>query len=367
MLSKFTVNNFRGFMDEICFDFGAKAYSFNQQIVRNGLVNKAIVYGKNGIGKSNLGEAIFDIIYHLSDNKKFDRYDSITYLNLDSKKKYATFSYEFKFGNDTVYYNYKKANQITLLTEELYFNDELIISVDYTNYKKRYINQKYIKSLNTNIDLKGMSLVKYIYRNADLSELHLLSTIMTFINNMLWFRRLSEGNSYAGYSNTIFNFDNCLAKHNSVHEFQEFLSKYGLEYELLIKEINGINQLFANYRNAEVPFSLVASTGTMTLYLFYVWKLMAFSDVSFVFIDEFDAFLHYEASSELVKILNSNESFQSVLTTHNVTLMNNKTTRPDACYIMSKNRISCLADCTDKEIREAHNLEKMYKNGAFNE
>ena len=64
MLKKFSVKNFRGFIDEICFDFTAKAYEFNQQIIKNGLVNKAIVYGKNGIGKSNIGEAIFDIIYH---------------------------------------------------------------------------------------------------------------------------------------------------------------------------------------------------------------------------------------------------------------------------------------------------------------
>ena len=63
MLNKFKVNNFRGFMNDICFDFSAKAYSFNQHIVRNGLINKAIVYGKNGIGKSNLGEAIFDILH----------------------------------------------------------------------------------------------------------------------------------------------------------------------------------------------------------------------------------------------------------------------------------------------------------------
>ena len=367
MLKKFSVKNFRGFIDEICFDFTAKAYEFNQQIIKNGLVNKAIVYGKNGIGKSNIGEAIFDIIYHLSDNKKFDRFDNVTYLNLNSNDKYAQFSYEFKFGNDVVCYEYKKTNQIKLLEETLKFNDDLIIKVDYNKFDKQFVNQKYINSLNTKIDLKGMSLVKYVYRNTDLSKLGLLSKMMSFVNNMLWFRRLSEGNSFAGYSNVIFNFDDCLAKHNSVQEFEKFLKQYGLDYDLIIREINGVNQLIASYKNTDVPFSLVASTGTMTLYLFYVWKLMAFNDVSLVFIDEFDAFLHFEASAELVQLLNANDSFQTILTTHNVTLMNNKTTRPDACYLMTKNKITCLTDCTEKEIREAHNLEKMYKNGAFNE
>ena len=34
---------------------------------------------------------------------------------------------------------------------------------------------------------------------------------------------------------------------------------------------------------------------------------------------------------------------------------------------MTENKISSLFNATDKEIREAHNLEKMYINGAFNE
>ena len=116
----------------------------------------------------------------------------------------------------------------------------------------------------------------------------------------------------------------------------------------------------------EVSFESVASTGTMVLYLFFVWNKLAFDNkVSLVFIDEFDAFLHYEASAELVKKLNEMDDFQTILTSHNTYLMNNEITRPDSCFIMTTNSIKALADCTDKEIREAHNLEKMYRNGAF--
>ena len=58
---------------------------------------------------------------------------------------------------------------------------------------------------------------------------------------------------------------------------------------------------------------------------------------------------------------------QVILTSHNTYLMQNKLTRPDCCYIMSDNKITNLCNATDKEIREAHNLEKMYVNGVFNE
>ncbi|MCZ6127541.1 hypothetical protein O5853_28580, partial [Escherichia coli] len=45
-----------------------KNYEFNQDCILDGVVKKSLVYGKNGIGKSNLGLALFDIVAHLTDN-----------------------------------------------------------------------------------------------------------------------------------------------------------------------------------------------------------------------------------------------------------------------------------------------------------
>ena len=55
--------------------------------------------------------------------------------------------------------------------------------------------------------------------------------------------------------------------------------------------------------------------------------------------------------------------------------MNNDLTRPDCCYVMSYEggdagpgspiRIKSLAEATPREIRQVHNLEKMYRNGVF--
>ncbi len=371
MLKEFSVTNFKGFKNTIKFDLSAKDYEFNSNITRNNIVNKAIIYGKNGVGKTNIGRAIFDIIYHLSDNKKFDNENIATYFNLESEEKVATFNYEFKFNNDIVKYEYKRTPKLFIDSETLYFNDEKIIDVNYEQYEKRYINSKYINLLNTDINLNGLSLIKYIYRNTDLTKLELLSKMMNYVNNMLWFRSLSRGNEFAGFHNVIYRLEDCLARYNAVKEFQNFLLNYDLQYDLYLRETNGINVLIAKFKNKkgkieEVPFENVASTGTMVLYLFFVWNKLAFDNkVSLVFIDEFDAFLHYEASAELVKKLNEMDNFQTILTSHNTYLMNNEITRPDSCFIMTTNSIKALADCTDKEIREAHNLEKMYRNGAF--
>ena len=103
----------------------------------------------------------------------------------------------------------------------------------------------------------------------------------------------------------------------------------------------------------------------MALAQYFAWETIAFDKISFLFIDEFDAFLHFESAKLIVEELNKRKGFQSIVTTHNTYLMQNKLTRPDCCYLMTQNKIASLFNSTDKEIREAHNLEKMYVNGAF--
>ena len=62
MLKRFVVKNYKNFRDEIVFDFGNIAgYQFNQDCLYGNLISKAIIYGRNATGKSNLGNAVLDI------------------------------------------------------------------------------------------------------------------------------------------------------------------------------------------------------------------------------------------------------------------------------------------------------------------
>ena len=45
--------------------------------------------------------------------------------------------------------------------------------------------------------------------------------------------------------------------------------------------------------------------------------------------------------------------------------MSNDLLRPDCYFLMYKDSIKSLAKNTTKELREAHNIEKMYKAGSF--
>ena len=57
---------------------------------------------------------------------------------------------------------------------------------------------------------------------------------------------------------------------------------------------------------------------------------------------------------------------QIVMTTHNTNLMTNRIMRPDCLFILSAfGTLTPLCDATNRELREGHNLEKLYISGEF--
>lgn len=369
MLKRFEVSNFKGFSDKVVLDLSAREYEFNKNLVVNSVVNKAIIYGKNGIGKSSIGIAIFDIIGHLTDKERMPAKYVSNYINLDTDEHLATFSYTFQFDDDVVVYEYAKRDPYNLIFEKLWINSSLVIDYNFFDERYRLIDKSVSGDLNIELVDNKLSVVKYIYRNTPTNTSIPITKMMQFIENMLWYRSLSDGNAYCGFTNGGSTLVDKLYEIGKIREFEAFLRENGLDYKLQFTNTNGTHELMAIYDDGKkkAPFVSLASTGTMALFLFFIWSSSAFDKISFLFIDEFDAFFHYESAENIVLQLNKARNFQTILTSHNTYLMQNKLTRPDCCFIMTKNKITNLFDSTDKEIREAHNLEKMYINGAFNE
>lgn len=366
MLKRFSVEYFRGFSSKITFDLTARDYSFNAHLIKNGLVNKGLIYGPNGIGKTNLGVALFDVARHLSDNQRLPPQYVSEFTNLDHPNSPVSFLYEFKFGSDEIEYSYKKKGIDNLLEEHIKVNGKKYLDYHYFDNGKNYFSKELETPQYFALVDNRLSITKFIYLNTPGNKNIPLRNVVDFVDKMLWFRSLSEGNSYCGFTVGSSSLAEIVYRRNTLREFQDFLAQFGIDYKLEFATMNGQHEIMVDFgKGNKALFNNIASTGTKTLLLYFYWKKEAFDKASFVFIDEFDAFLHFAAAKDLVKAIGRDDAFQSVMTTHNTGLLNNEIIRPDCAFVMEENRIACLPEATDRELREGNNLEKLMKAGEF--
>ena len=59
-----------------------------------------------------------------------------------------------------------------------------------------------------------------------------------------------------------------------------------------------------------------------------------FGDVRFLFLDDFDASLHYRTAEKVLRCIVDRDDVQAVLTTQNTSLLRNNLLRPDCCLYM---------------------------------
>lgn len=367
MLKRFSVENFKGFQDKITFDIGLPCnYSFNSEIIENGCVTKGIIYGINSSGKSNLGLAIFDIITHLTDKQKLlSSYEF--YLNMSGRKSFAEFEYDFLFGEHEVVYRYSKNDVNTLKSESLLIDGKEVIFFDFFT-RDGFTLLEGSDTLNASIKNESpISRVKYVNSNSilvDNEQNQVFKKFIDFVDRMLLFYSL-DSRGYEGFMNGSESIAEGIVNSGKVQEFQDFLKENDIDYELYGCEVDGRKALYCHFDNMNADFFKIASTGTRSLALFYYWYIRM-KNASFVFIDEFDAFYHFELAESVQRHLKQISGVQVFTTTHNTDLMSNDLLRPDCYFLLRNNSIKAIAELTEKELRQAHNLQKMYKAGAFN-
>ncbi|MDY0018010.1 MAG: ATP-binding protein [Candidatus Delongbacteria bacterium] len=367
MLTKFEVKNFKNFKENFVFDFTKiNDYKFNTECIKNNAVNKAIIYGPNGCGKSNLGFALFDITSHLADKQKGKEF-YVDYLNAESTADFAEFRYTFTFDKNTLEYFYCKNSLEELVNEELFINGKKLIAYDRRKSEKNiFVELEGTETLNKLLNGNKISAVKFVNSNSVLKETEVNKTFVKFYNfvdNMLLFKSL-HGNFYIGFETGGNSIHDDIIKKNNLDDFQKFLNISGIKCKLRKEIINGKEDIVFDFGAKSISFSNNASMGTRSLTLFYYW-MQRLKNVSFVFIDEFDAFYHHSLARTVVEKLKEFEC-QTILTTHNTSIMTNDLLRPDCYFLLNNNRIKPLPLCTDKELRQAHNLEKMLRAEAYN-
>lgn len=363
MLAKFSVNNYRGFKEKIELDLSHPAnYEFNGFAIKNGIVKNGIIYGPNGSGKTNLGLAIFDIVNHLSQKMRKPDFYSKSFAYLGGQDKYVDFEYTFKFQETELFYTYSKDMNGALRKESLSVNGVLIFD--------RSDNRLIINSFPVGEDMKtqlasnanNVSIINFLLMSYPLSGDNYLMRLKLFVDSMLWFRSL-RGNDFIGLESAPSALEEFVIANDYLDDFQLFIKKVSGQEFHFVRNSPDDKKLICEIEERTAFFDDLCSTGTESLLLLYFWT-KKLDKASFVFIDEFDAFYHYKLSVEVCMLLFEKQC-QVFFTSHNTYLMTNSLLRPDCNFIINDNKVKPLNDCTDKDLRFGHNIEKLYRGNIF--
>jgi len=366
MLKKFAVKNYRGFSKRIELDLSKpNNYLFNQYAISNGIVKNGIIYGPNGVGKSNLGLAIFDIEYHLAPlkAKKGNYYNNFVYAG--NRDRNVDFEYTFDFDGQQVNYSYSKNFAGILQEESLRVNGEPVFT---RNNSDVFINPEQFPNadgIQANFldNANGVSLVNYLLAFYPLDKDNYLLRLQNFVNGMLWFASLEFREFIGVESKPNGNIEEFIISNGLVDDFADFLDRLSNQKFVFVKPKKGDTALWYKVGNSKLPFCYTVSTGTRSLELLYFW-LRHMRETTFVFIDEFDAFYHFRLAFNICKELFSLPC-QLFMSSHNTYLMTNDLLRPDCNFILNDGIIKSLNECTDKELRFGHNIEKLFRGKAF--
>jgi len=376
MLCFYSVKNYRGFKDAITLDLTSSNYEFNHECIKDGYAHKALIYGHNGVGKSNLGLAIMDIIINLTDKEK-NLLLTNNYRNAESGDDLVEFKYIFKFHDVMIEYQYGKIAPEILRYEYLSINEKRVVSYNRITGEPLEINLPGTQTLNKDISKISISVLKYIKSNAALEqsdETTALFSFFNFVDRMLFFRSVDKTN-YAGYEIGNHQLFDEIVRKNHFDDFRSFLADADVPANIIPVKMENQIRVFFKYetmqkRNSLIDFFDNSSTGMKSLTVLFYWLQNAIfneSPPSFIFIDEFDAFYHQGLSEYVVNEIKKLIDCQFLLTTHDTGVMSNDIMRPDCLFLMHKDKIKSLSSLTDKELRFAHNIEKMYRAGAFDE
>ena len=365
MLKYFSVSGYKNFDQPIELNFSdVHDYKFNKSCINDGLLGKVVIYEKYAVGKSNFARALCDVLYTWkkpSDNlMKND-----CYLCVNSGCGFAKFRYVFQFGKNTVEYKYRKTAQKDLIYEKILIDGDLLVEFD--RERPHNVQASGLMKLAPTLIMdfeKIDSILGYIVSNTPLDATHPLQRTAKFINSIVLD---TSSVNIEWTSNHSLNF--IAPNKGGVKEFEKLLQMAGINERLtVIEDPTGKSMLYFD-TTPPLPFYYAASSGTKTLCsLFMLHQLaLAAKDPVLVILDEFDAFYHYELAEYLVKKLVALPNVQVIFTTHNTALLSNRFLRPDCCFIMTKNKLTAFPNATKMELREGHNLEKLFIGGEFDE
>ena len=215
-----------------------------------------------------------------------------------------------------------------------------------------------------NIEPK-LPFLRWLISNVALKNDSVLIRLSNYVRRMIM---ITVGNEMPYRVRRMSNaFYESLENPERLKDLEDFLNAMGIECRLVLKKLpDGQRELYFAHEKL-VPFYENASSGTLALVDLYRRLIPKVWDASLIYLDEFDAFYHYEMAENVIKFFKKKyPRCQMIMTSHNTNLMTNRLMRPDCMFILSrKGTLTALCNATTRELREGHNLEKMYISGEF--
>lgn len=373
MLKRFLLKNYKNFKDELCINFEDIAdYQFSTDCIENGIIRKMLIYGQNATGKTNLGKALMDIYSTIFGGLR--HMDNEIFLNADSSEESAVFSYIFQFDDKELVYTYARLSNQELQYEELIIDGTTIFKCNFDVQEYLFDNLKDINAETANTERYLQSLdstepilpfLRWLINNVALDNNSILIRLADYAKKMTM---ITVGNTLMFPSKrTKAVFYTLLEMQEKLQDLEDFLNAMGIECRLALKKLpDGQRELYFAQEKL-IPFYENASSGTLALVDLYCGLVPDVQGASFIYLDEFDAFYHYEMAEKVIQFFKKRyPKCQVVMTSHNTNLMTNRLMRPDCVFILSKTgTLTALCNATQRELKEGHNLEKMYISGEF--
>ena len=413
MLIDFAVKNFRSIKDRQVFSLQprAKVKEIDTNIGSESdidLLKTAIIYGRNGGGKSNLLKAIFTLSYLVQNSVDFKSrqiifgYDPYK-LDIESQISPVEFEINFIAKNGLRYNYFISFNKDEIIKETLYFYTtkkptkifirEIGKEIDYgtilgNNYKEventLYQNQlflskvgKYkIDSLSTPYDFFNTYLITNILHNPNLNDF-LLKTIVDWIIN-------DKTGFFLKNINTLLKFSDLGIKGVIIKVNKEEDFKFPENFNESIKkkildngqyQIRTLHDFYIDGKiNRDVEFDISEeSEGTKKLLAISGLLINILSEGGVMVIDELDKSLHPMLTKAIIKLFNNPKTnpnnAQLIFASHDVSLLDNTLFRRDQIWFAEKNEEGSseyysIADI--QNVRKDVPYDKWYLSGRFN-
>lgn len=358
MITKIKIKNSSGILDEVTLDLNKGKYDYRNHFVYNdAIVNPAVLYGRNGSGKTSVLKSINNIIQIFSGDLQSGAFYAMPHEFTDNLITEITL--EFILDNKAYTYEVHIEDKNNIAFERLKANTETIV---YRNYDKvelcvnnLHVNEELLSNIYSNL-----SIVRYLGMNAIDKE---FASIYEYFKS---FRFVGTNKAISSIGETE-SIGTRLVKYND--KYPDFLQDYKHIMKLkfkLDKQVNG-ERIVAVYqkdnKEYDLDFETQISSGTKDLYMM-LSTLFSLKPGSLIVIDELEKTFHPELLDKLVRDVVTKCEVQIICSTHNTHLL--QSLRPDQVYFTKRNNemttISRLS--TDSPgIREIHNIEKLYLGG----